>query len=394
MVLGSLRCGKISPDSSDLTYLYLRANDEDYGYAFYDKSIEIIGDFFESTTNSTDSELIPQIYNVVYRITKTNYPMRITKKLIHNMKILPKDIKVSIIIPVYNVAPYVEECIQSVLRQDYKNLEIIIIIDDCGTDNSMELVENLVKNSSRDIVILKHDYNKGLSAARNTGIRRATGDYIFFLDSDDFIESYCISVLVKTAKIYINADMVYGSSFSSGGYLPENILNRHDLDELYDNRKQIKSMMLNYTKFPLTIWNRLIKRSWLLKHNLFFKEGIVLEDLHWNFYAAKYVTSIALCKKTTHYYRCNPNGIMNSQEEKIIESGYIILKDWILNLDRHCLFKQLYSIFHLAHITYVRKYGGANRQKCIRVFYPLICILEMFIKNIQKYWLNPKSNRR
>ena len=164
--------------------------------------------------------------------------MKATKDLFHNMKLLSKEMKVSIIIPVYNVAPYVEECIQSVLRQDYKNLEIIII-DDCGTDNSMELVEELVKNSSRDIVILKHDYNKGLSAARNTGIRRATGDYIFFLDSDDFIESYCISVLVKAAKIYINVDMVYGSSFSSGGYLPENILNRSDLDEFYDNNTSV-----------------------------------------------------------------------------------------------------------------------------------------------------------
>lgn len=70
--------------------------------------------------------------------------MKATKDLFHNMKLLSKDMKVSIIIPVYNVAPYVEECIQSVLRQDYKNLEIIII-DDCGTDNSMELVEELVK---------------------------------------------------------------------------------------------------------------------------------------------------------------------------------------------------------------------------------------------------------
>lgn len=113
------------------------------------------------------------------RMIKTNYPDEGNKSLFHNMKLLSKEMKVSIIIPVYNVAPYVEECIQSVLRQDYKNLEIIII-DDCGTDNSMELVEELVKNSSRDIVILKHDYNKGLSAARNTGIRRATGDYIFF----------------------------------------------------------------------------------------------------------------------------------------------------------------------------------------------------------------------
>ena len=301
------------------------------------------------------------------------------------MKILPKEMKVSIIIPVYNVAPYVEECIQSVLRQDYKNLEIIII-DDCGMDNSMELVEELVKNSSRDIVILRHDYNKGLSAARNTGIKQATGDYIFFLDSDDFIETYCISVLVEIAKDCVDADMVYGSSLRiREGYSSENIVNSNGFKRQYDNRRQIQRMMLNDTKFPLPVWNRLIKRRWLLKHNLFFKEGIVLEDLHWNFYAAKYVKSIVLCKRITHYYRYNPHGIMNSQTQKMIESGYIILKDWILNLDCHSLFWQLYSVFHLAHTTYVRKYGGENRAKCIRVFYPLICLLEVVIRNMQKY---------
>lgn len=304
------------------------------------------------------------------------------------------DIKVSIIIPVYNVAPYVEECINSVLQQDYENTEIIIV-DDRGTDNSMKLVEKLVKNSLRDIVILKHEYNKGLSAARNTGIRQATGDYVFFLDSDDYMEPYCISILVKTARSYLGTEMIYGSSQSlSGSYIPENIVDRHDLNEFYDNSKQIKRMMLKYNELPLCVWNRLIKRSWLLKHNLFFKEGIIFEDLHWNFYAAKYITCIALCKKTTHYYRSNPNGIMHTQYEKMIESGYIILDDWIFNLDFHSFFQQLHSIFYLAHTTYVRKYGGENRQKCIRVFYPLICILEMFIKNIQKYWLNPKSNRR
>lgn len=303
-------------------------------------------------------------------------------------------IKVSIIIPVYNVAPYVEVCINSVLQQDYDSLEIIIV-DDRGTDNSMTLVEKLLKNSSQDIIILKHEYNKGLSAARNTGIRQATGDYVFFLDSDDFIEPYCISTLVEMLKKYMYVDMVYGSSQrSSNSYLPENIVDRTDLSEFYNDRTRIKRMMLNYTKFPLSVWNRLIKRSWLLKHNLFFKEGIIFEDLHWNFYAAKYITCIALCKKTTHYYRSNPNGIMHTQYEKMIESGYIILDDWIFNLDFHSFFQQLHSIFYLAHTTYVRKYGGENRQKCIRVFYPLICILEMFIKNIQKYWLNPKSNRR
>ena len=90
--------------------------------------------------------------------------------------------KVSVVIPVYNVKPYLERCVQSVLRQTFKDLEIIMV-DDGSTDGSGELAESL-KDWSPCIRVV-HQENQGLSGARNTGIRHATGEYVVFLDSDD-----------------------------------------------------------------------------------------------------------------------------------------------------------------------------------------------------------------
>lgn len=287
--------------------------------------------------------------------------------------------KISVIIPIYNVALYVEECLRSVLEQDYEDLEIIIV-DDCGTDNSMELVENMVLNSSRDISILRHHSNKGLSAARNTGIRQATGDYLFFLDSDDYIEPYCLSCLAQIAGIYPEADMVYGSSKAIPERpIPEDIVSRTDLNVFYDDRRKIKKMILSYSLLPIGIWNRLIKRKWLLEYQLFFKEGIVYEDNHWDFFAAKCVRRIALCKKNIHYYRFNPNGISYTQFHKRLESKDIILKDWVKNLDCCCLSSQLYAILHLAHTCYVMRFGGESRPPYIRAFYPFIYLTRFFL---------------
>ena len=94
--------------------------------------------------------------------------------------------KVSIIIPIYNVESYIANCLHSVFNQTYKDLEIILV-DDCGTDKSMNIaMESINKyKSSFYIKVIHHKENKGLSAARNSGIKEATGDYIYFLDSDD-----------------------------------------------------------------------------------------------------------------------------------------------------------------------------------------------------------------
>ena len=91
-------------------------------------------------------------------------------------------LKVSVVIPVYNVMPYLERCVQSVVRQTYQNLEIILV-DDGSTDGSGKLCDKIAGTDQRIRVI--HQKNQGLSGARNTGIRQATGEYVVFLDSDD-----------------------------------------------------------------------------------------------------------------------------------------------------------------------------------------------------------------
>ena len=95
---------------------------------------------------------------------------------------------VSIIIPIFNAEEYIEECIESVYQQTYPNIEVILI-NDCTPDNSMEIVEKII-NKYKDkfpTTTIDHDYNKGISEARNSGLDIAKGEYIYFIDSDDFI---------------------------------------------------------------------------------------------------------------------------------------------------------------------------------------------------------------
>ena len=108
--------------------------------------------------------------------------------------------KVSIIIPVYNVSKYIERCLKSALDQTWKDLEIILV-DDCTPDDSMDIARSVLETSSRSnmVTILKHEKNRGLSAARNTGIRQAKGDYLYFLDSDDYLPVNSIELLADAA---------------------------------------------------------------------------------------------------------------------------------------------------------------------------------------------------
>ena len=130
-------------------------------------------------------------------------------------------IKVSIIVPVYNVSEYIERCWDSIRNQTYKNIEALFV-DDCGTDDSVAKLEGcLAVSDAVEARILHHAKNRGLSAARNTGLEAATGDYVYFLDSDDDITEDCIESLVAplSEKQY---DFVVGdySVVGDGGYSP------------------------------------------------------------------------------------------------------------------------------------------------------------------------------
>ena len=125
--------------------------------------------------------------------------------------------KISIVVPVYNVEAYIEDCLKSVAAQTYKGEIECIIINDCTPDNSCAVIEHFVKeyNGPIEFKLLHHTVNRGLSAARNTGIDVATGDYIYFLDSDDEITPDCLEHLA--APLAENAyDFVIGNYTTIG----------------------------------------------------------------------------------------------------------------------------------------------------------------------------------
>lgn len=262
-------------------------------------------------------------------------------------------IKVSIIIPVYNVNQYIKECLCSVISQTYEGEIECIVIDDCGTDNSITEVKRIINEYDGPIEfkILYHKHNRGLSAARNTGIKEATGDYLYFLDSDDSIIPECIELMVNTLKRYPQAELIQAGAISKcAGF---NIEHSKIFLEYTENSQWIKSAFLKRTVFPVTSWNKLIKKSFIIKYNLFFKEGIIHEDEHWNYYACKYLSSLAICKKNIYNYNIRSGSIMHSNNNRSMESWLIILEDFINNIDNYCRDEQIKLIFDRLHPMYV-----------------------------------------
>ena len=117
---------------------------------------------------------------------------------------------VSIVVPVYNVAPYIESCLKSVMGQTYAGDMECLLVDDCGSDDSMAIAERMIGAYTGPIrfQILHHEHNRGLSAARNTGTDAATGDYVLYLDSDDELTQDCIERLMRLILFKANGQHV------------------------------------------------------------------------------------------------------------------------------------------------------------------------------------------
>lgn len=276
---------------------------------------------------------------------------------------------VSIIVPVFNVEPYVEDCIWSVMRQTYDGPMECIIVDDCGTDNSMAVVEKVIAeyNGPISFIILHHEHNRGLSAARNTGMDAATGDYLFFLDSDDEISKECLLLMMNQVFEHPNIELVQGlivsvpdkayyhmERYQDIGYKEENMWIRH---EFYKWRNS----------FPCQAWNKLIKTDFIRNNNLIFLDGIIHEDEHWMFLVVQKLNyySVINTKTYIHYLRANsiirtlPNNPQSS-----IKSVSQILLNLLPRIDRRYRYGQIVRLLSL----FIRKYVGQGGKDSLWKF--------------------------
>lgn len=175
----------------------------------------------------------------------------------------------SVIIPVYNVKPYLEKCVESIVDQTYHNLQIILV-DDGSTDGSQTICDELAQKDSRIVVI--HKENGGQSTARNVGMDRAKGDYIAFVDSDDWLERNMYEVLINQLEAH-DADLVACSFYECKGDEKKAVgdsknISVFNTEEIFINKNQLRFL----------VWNKVFRRSFVEK--LRFVPGQVYEDFH------------------------------------------------------------------------------------------------------------------
>ena len=212
---------------------------------------------------------------------------------------------ISIIVPVYNVERYLEKCVNSIINQTYKNLEIILV-DDGATDSSGNMCDELAKSDNR--IKVYHKENGGLSDARNYGVERATGDYIGFVDSDDYIDSEMYEKLYEAIKRE-NADV---AECSLKVIYPGKI-------ELFTDEKYYKVLgKTEYLEEYLTIkkvfgsvWTKLIKSD--VAKKLVFPKGKLYEDTYYAYDLIKIANSFVLIDSPSYNYLMRENSITNSK---------------------------------------------------------------------------------
>ena len=252
--------------------------------------------------------------------------------------------------PVYKVANVIERSLHSIMQQTYSPLECIIVND--GTpDNSMCIINNILEQYTGDIdfKIIEFHVNKGISQARNAGLNNASGDYVFYLDSDDEITPNCINELVQKAKQYPEAEVIQGSYKT----YPEEETEYYELQyrnhPLYiDDNYKINDFFLTQKRLSVTVWNKLIKRKVILENNISFIEGIIYEDLPWIFQLVEHVHLIVFNDSITYkYYRQATSITKSSPYSRGLESYAIIIRHCYDNMLPQLLTLQKPFVFQL-----------------------------------------------
>lgn len=286
---------------------------------------------------------------------------------------------ISVIIPVFNVQDYITECLSSIAAQTFTTGVECIIVDDCGSDESMEMVQNFLENYKGNISfhIIRHEHNRGLSAARNTGIKNANGKYVLFVDSDDTIYAGCLKTFMEVAKRFPDAEMVAAGAKTNRQDWEKLFTMEKDFPNYADNPQWIAQTMLmrgGWKGIPVTAWNRLVEKNFLLRHQLFFKEGVLHEDELWNFMLAQKLSRIAFCKHNTYYYRTRPNSIITSfktsdeNTQSCLPVWQEMLESFTPELEKH----QAQSLWNFINDYYPYCHTNIVRHKTQKILWQLV----------------------
>ena len=251
--------------------------------------------------------------------------------------------KVSIIVPVYNAEDTIEKCVKSILNQTYKDIELLII-NDGSKDKSLKILNNLSKKDNRIVVIDKQ--NEGVSKTRNLGIEKSSGDYIMFIDNDDYIEKDYIESFIKIAE---DNDIVVG------GY-----------KRIDENNKEMYHQTLKNTEWSkyivLAPWAKLYRRDFLINNNIQFLDYEIGEDVYFNLIAYSKTNKIKIIDNTKYIWFYNSKSVSNTKQKSINKNIDILVL--INNLLKEVKAKDKYfNYFIERYIVWYLLFSGRNSKR-------------------------------
>ena len=269
-----------------------------------------------------------------------------------------ENIKVSVIIPVYNTEKYLAEAINSIVNQTLREIEMIVV-NDGSTDNSAKILEEFAQKDSR-IKILTHEKNKGQSVARNTGMEMVKGEYLYFFDSDDVLEADCLELCYEKTKTedldFLFFDALTFYDFKSD--LKLDYQQTSGLESKVYTGTEILKILLKKKIHKDTVWLNFIKTSYLMNLRMFFIPNICYEDLPFVIKLYAEAKRVSFIKRSFFHRRVRENSIMSSKmsEKKmndlLLVSGELIkYKNTIKNVET----KKLLNLKNRVLLMYITK---------------------------------------
>lgn len=284
--------------------------------------------------------------------------VEILQKLLNMEQVRPK---ISIIIPIYNVEKYLDRCMQSVINQTLKEIEIILV-DDGSQDKCPDMCENYKKIDSRIRVI--HKKNEGLGYARNAGLNIANGEFVAFLDSDDFIDNKMYEVLYNKAKKY-NLDTIFcGCRFYKS---PNTIKERCEVkqDTLFRGHDAIKNVLFDFlgplptypndVKYMMSVWHALYSLDIIRKKSISFcsERKFLSEDILFDVDYLSVTKNIGFIPNPLYNYCLNENSLSHTYKKEKYERSKILIKELDIRLqkkyakDEYTIHLQRFQLFYL-----------------------------------------------
>jgi glycosyltransferase involved in cell wall biosynthesis len=243
--------------------------------------------------------------------------------------------KVSVIIPSYNVKPYLERCVKSVLCQTYKDLEVILV-NDGSTDGTGELCDLIATWDPRVVVV--HQKNQGLSVARNTGVQKATGEYIVFIDSDDewLLEDGIETLLTQSPP---NSDLIIFKNVDIWKNDRRTSVEDYDIENIscLSGAQVVFTYLVLTQRFRMSACFLLVRRQLLVDYDIYFPSGYISEDVQWSLHLWQHAHTVNIINLDFYGYYHRENTLSTTTTIRVYESYDKIFTFWKKECDKNCV---------------------------------------------------------